>query len=377
MLVRWVLIAALPALDALLLPAQVACRVPPREVLLVAKDRSRYEALFELELEVCAGAEKVDEFLFRGERAARSLPYLSGVRFGFLQMASAPCGSPEVLVERAASAGIRADARWTLEHVPLWSTSRLGRRSHDSWRFSGLALALAQSIGGRPSLLGTSSSADAASATTRFAVLEGSETLRFGVVVEGGGTFRDDAWKERPFAFSGGLDPEVSRALVNVAVDSCGTFPGTFFDPCAGSGTNLYSAALRGIPGIAGGDVDATKVRGCGANLERARVAASVETLDASVPFSKDADCFVLNLPWGERVREEPGGNDRILRNVAGAARKGTPVCVLGRGTARSSDAWARLGFDLRREVDIFPGRAKRGRASFRGCATAHLLVAR
>ena len=123
----------------------------------------------------------------------------------------------------------------------------------------------------------------------------------------------------------------MSRALVNVAVDSCrgleGGAPRSLYDPCAGSGTNLYSAALRGLR-ASGSDRDATKVAGCRRNLDHVRLPGSVATVDASEDAARllhraaDADCCVLNLPWGEKVREAfRGDNDKILANVSRACR--------------------------------------------------------
>ena len=104
------------------------------------------------------------------------------------------------------------DEPWTVEHVPLWSTLRAGARRDDHWRFSGLALALAQTVTGPPALLGASAAPDSC---VRFGVLEG-ETLRFGVLRKGvrgaGAADRDAHWAARPFKFSGALDAEVSRA---------------------------------------------------------------------------------------------------------------------------------------------------------------------
>ena len=130
---------------------------------------------------------------------------------------------------------------------------------------------------------------------------------------------------------------------------------------------------------MAGSDRDATKADGCRRNLEHAGVAfESVGVRDASrdaLPAASDADCAVLNLPWGEKVRQTHGENDRILANVAAHLRSGTPVaCLATDGDGRD---WGRLGYELERAADVTPGTSKRGKASFDGAATCYLLRVR
>ena len=312
----------LPCCAGALLLGAVRCSTAPPTVLdLVLQERQRYEQLFGLELAVCAGATPLDGLLWRGGAGAETaLDRCSSVRRGFAQICEASTAAG--LVEAVRQAGVACETPWTVEHVPLWSTLRAGARRDDHWRFSGLALALAQTVAGPPALLGASAAPDSC---VRFGVLEG-ETLRFGVLRKGvrgaGAADRDAHWAARPFKFSGALDAEVSRAIVNIVVDSRSdaTPPPRLFDPCCGSGTNLWAAACRG-GSVAGSDRDATKADGCRRNLAHAGVALeSVGVRDASrdaLPAASDADCAVLNLPWGEKVRQTHGENDRILANVA------------------------------------------------------------
>ena len=321
----------------------------------------------------------LDGLLWRGGAGAETaLDRCSSVRRGFAQICEASTAAG--LVEAVRQAGVACETPWTVEHVPLWSTLRAGARRDDHWRFSGLALALAQTVTGLPALLGASAAPDSC---VRFGVLEG-ETLRFGVLRKGvrgaGAADRDAHWAARPFKFSGALDAEVSRAIVNIVVDSRSdtTPPPRLFDPCCGSGTNLWAAACRG-GSVAGSDRDATKADGCRRNLAHAGVAfESVGVRDASrdaLPAASDADCAVLNLPWGEKVRQTHGENDRILANVAAHLRSGTPVaCLATDGDGRD---WGRLGYELERAADVTPGTTKRGKASFDGAATCYLLRVR
>ena len=91
---------------------------------LVEKERSRYADLFETELRLCAGAERVDGFLWRGgdDRAAAALDYLSASRCGFMEIATAQ--TAEALVDAVRAAEVRALRPWTVEHVP--SAARVG-----------------------------------------------------------------------------------------------------------------------------------------------------------------------------------------------------------------------------------------------------------
>ena len=130
---------------------------------------------------------------------------------------------------------------------------------------------------------------------------------------------------------------------------------------------------------MAGSDRDAAKADGCRRNLEHAGVAFDdIGVRDASrdaLPAASDADCAVLNLPWGEKVRQTHGENDLILANVATQLRPGTPVaCLATDGDGRD---WGRLGYELERAADVTPGTSKRGKASFDGAATCYLLRVR
>ena len=94
-----------------------------------------------------------------------------------------------------------------------------------------------------------------------------------------------------------------------------------------------------------------------------------------ALPAASDADCAVLNLPWGEKVRQTHGENDRILANVAAHLRSGTPVACLA--TDGGGREWGRLGYEVERAADVTPGTTKRGKASFDGAATCYLLRVR
>ena len=365
----------LPCAGALL--GAVRCRTPPTRLDLVVQERSRYENLFALELAVCTGAAPLDGFLWRGGAGAETaLDRCSSIRRGFAQICEA--STADQLVEAVRHAGIACETPWTVEHVPLWSTLRSGAR-RDDWRFAGLSVALAQTIDGPPALLGAAAAPDNC---VRFGVLEG-ETLRFGVLLNGArgaqAADRDAEWAARTFKFSGALDAEVARAIVNIVVDSrSDSGPPQLFDPCCGSGTNLWAAACRGAT-VVGSHRDATKADGCRRNLEHAGVAfEGIDVRDASsdaLPAASEADCAVLNLPWGEKVRQTHGENDQILANVASHLRSGTPgACLTTDGGARR---WEGLGYDLENEADIMPGSTKRGKASFDGQATCYLLRVR
>lgn len=367
--------ALLPCAGAL---GAVRCRTPPTRLDLVLQERSRYENLFALELAVCAGAAPLDGFLWRGGAGAEAaLVRCSSIRRGFAPICEASSSSG--LLDAVKNAVVTCETPWTVEHVPLWSTLRSGAR-RDDWRFAGLSMALAQTIDGPPALLGAAAAPDSC---VRFGVLEG-ETLRFGVLLNGArgaqAADRDAEWAARPFKFSGALDAEVARAIVNIVVDSRSDTepPPRLYDPCCGSGTNLWAAACRGAT-VAGSDRDATKVDGCRRNLEHAGVAHDIiDVRDASrdaLPAASEADCAVLNLPWGEKVRQTHGENDQILANVASHLQSGTPVACLA--TDGSMRDWASLGYDLENEADIMPGSTKRGKASFDGQATCYLLRVR
>ena len=356
-----------------LLLASTACLIvpptAPPKLLIVSQERSRYEALFALELQVCAEATRLDTMLHEcaGDRLD-ALRGLSACRLAVAPLAEASVDDPAGLVAAVGALDLEAATPWTVEHVPLWSTLTGGRRAHADWRFGGLSLGLAQQISGAPPALGGAS--NAGPGATRFVVLEGDETLRFGsVALEAA---RDDgAWNARPYTFAGALDPAVARALVNVAADCRDPPAASLFDPCCGSGTTLRAAAARGLR-AAGADRDAKAVAGASKNLEA--YDADVFERDGSLPFpAHGAECCVLNPPWGEKVRDDFGANDRILANLAAASAPGTPVALLDR-EPRSEAAFARLGYDVLHACEIFPGKANRGKASFAGAARVSVL---
>ena len=141
----------------------------------MSQERSRYEALFALELQVCAEATRLDTMLHEcaGDRLD-ALRGLSACRLAVAPLAEASVDDPAGLVAAVGALDLEAATPWTVEHVPLWSTLRYGRRTA-TWRFAGLSLALAQAVDGPPALAGT-----AATDAVRFGVLEGDAGLRFG-----------------------------------------------------------------------------------------------------------------------------------------------------------------------------------------------------
>ena len=346
------------------------------ELLLVGKERSRYDELFELEMAVSAKARRVDELLYVGAfgDAQGALPHLSSCRLAVAPLAEAAVGEPAELVAAVRRLGLEAARPWTVEHVPLWRTLRSGARRHATWRFSGLSLALAQAIGGAAPALGGVGAPEPGG--VRFAVLEGAESLRFGCVVHEDDEARDAAWNTRPFSFSGALDPEVARALVNVAADSAAGGAASFYDPCCGSGTLLYAAAHRGLE-ASGSDRNARAVEGARENLRAAAAAGRVFVRDASSDvLAHGAACCVVNPPWGEKVANYAGDNDHVLANLARGSAAGVSVACVDR-EARSPAAWSALGFDVLHACHILPGKASRGKASFDGGAAVTVLRVR
>ena len=145
--------------------------------------------------------------------------------------------------------------------MPLWSPLRAGARRDDHWRFSGLALALAQTVTGPPALLGASAAPDSC---VRFGVLEG-ETLRFGVLRKG---------ERGAGAALGGLYGAAGCAAALQALDiACGAVCGVLasITPGPASGTaeiDARRALRRRLEAIAdsGGD-DAATARTAAARL--------------------------------------------------------------------------------------------------------------
>ena len=334
----------------------------------VMKERRRLNDLFELELSTGFGAEKVDDYLFRWDDE-REPSFAAATRLTVDLVASAP----DVGSFLDQLTGLEVDDYW-LEHVPLWSTLTEGSR-RQPWTWRGLGLRLAKRISGEPAL-------SEATATTRLAVLQSTERLYCGVIVAE--TTNEETWSRRPFSFSGAANLEVAKAMANL-IDCRAK---SVVDPCCGSGTLLYAAALAGAHEVTGFDLNKEAIDGARRNFDHVCVDPSKVHLavrDGRVPSSSSSsssrhdddrfDAMLLNLPWGEKVKElYHGDNDVILRNAQrDLLKQGAMAAVLARDR-RSETNWRRLGYDLLHDVDVGPGGNKRGKASFPGNTSLAIL---
>jgi len=132
---------------------------------------------------------------------------------------------------------------------------------------------------------------------------------------------------DRPFFQPGSMDPDLARALVNIA----GARPdATVFDPMCGTGGILIEAGLVGAD-VVGMDVQEKMVTGSRENLDAALDGGwSILRGDASsLPVVDDAvDAVVFDAPYGRQSKIE-GDLGTLIHDALREARRVAPRCVI------------------------------------------------
>mgnify|MGYP000091377759 CR=1 FL=1 len=149
------------------------------------------------------------------------------------------------------------------------------------------------------------------------------------LAVETDREFADRQPTDRPFFQPGSMDPQLARALVNLA----GAGPEkTILDPMCGTGGLLLEAGRVGATPV-GGDAQTKMVRGTRRNLR--------ELLDgdwhvyrgdaARVPIATDAvDGVVFDAPYGRQSKIEGDLDDLVADALAEARRVASRAVVVG-----------------------------------------------
>lgn len=163
-------------------------------------------------------------------------------------------------------------------------------------------------------------------------------------------------WASRVYTFSAATDIRLAQLALSLALHArhaaaatrvCGnsddppTLPPVVLDPCCGSGTVLFAAALRGLPSI-GCDLNPLAVRGATANLGDA--ARRFEWTPDLMPVVLDHDArsavqhesmqkvgiVLASLPWGRQQRLEHHFHIRdLLQGVARQVPRHTTFALL------------------------------------------------
>jgi len=132
---------------------------------------------------------------------------------------------------------------------------------------------------------------------------------------------------DRPFFQPGSMDPDLARALVNIA----GARPGaTVLDPMCGTGGILIEAGLVGAD-VIGVDVQEKMVRGTRENLAAALDGGwgVLRGDGASLPIASGAaDAVVFDAPYGRQSKIE-GNLGELIQATLEEARRIAPRCVI------------------------------------------------
>jgi hypothetical protein len=364
-----------------LLPAEGTTAAQP--LLLLTKRRTRLREVYDLELDLQLGRHRLAEEAHGlwsvkaaadGEAVLARLPGLACARAAVVELAQAPDAAS--LVAAVAALSISAPDGWSLWFECLDSS----QQSNDSWTTGRVPLscALAQHITGPVNLLNPS---------TLFVLLETRLCLRLCLTVGTGASQKfERLWASRPFTFSAALDTDVAASMVSMltavvasaitrATSSSSSSsnsgsnkhieqPLRLLDPCVGSGTLTAQALQRGHS-VTAFDVNPRCAAGAALNLQcldsSSTQRATIAVHDAQQPFPKQYNVsavqgVMVNLPWGQNLREREGVVEGILLNIARTVRAATPL-VIASGSSLAS-VLQQLGYTVLREAPVSNGKS-------------------
>jgi hypothetical protein len=347
-------------------------------LLLLTKRRTRLREVYYLELDLQLGRHRLAEEahgLWSVKAAADAeavlarLPGLACARAAVIELAQAPDAAS--LVAAVAALSISAPDGWSLWFECLDSS----QQSNGSWKTgrAPLSCALAQHIKGPVNLFDPS---------TLFVVLETRSCLLLCLTAGLGASHQfERLWASRPFTFSAALDTDVAACMISmltaVAVSaahraSSSSSSGSdehkeqslrLLDPCVGSGTLTAQALLRGHS-VTAFDVNPRCAAGAAQNLQYLNSSthrATVAVHDAQQPFPLQYNVsavqgVMVNLPWGQNLREREGVVKGILLNIARTVRAATPV-VIASGSSLAREL-QQLGYTVLREAPVSNGKS-------------------
>ena len=210
--------------------------------ILILKERARLTYLFDYEVRVCAPtAVKIAINIWQTPETKFD-PDLRCLQSIFNQLESGR--GPHALVEKLHHSQLFDAANWAIEYLCLEPyVQACGNRQFSSKL---LLCAVAQRISGRPAL-------HADFADVVFTVIESKSEFFFCLVPKkcyrSPEEFLLKTWACRPFIFSAALNAEIADTICNILKHKCRQHtdnvyekPLVMFDPCCGSGTNLFSA---------------------------------------------------------------------------------------------------------------------------------------
>jgi Conserved hypothetical protein 95 len=350
-------------------------------LLLLTKRRTRLREVYDLELDLQLGRHRLAEEahgLWSVKAAADAeavlarLPGLTCARAAVVELAQAPDAAD--LVAAVAALSISAPDGWSLWFECLDSS----QQSDDSWTTARVPLscALAQHISGPVNLSDPS---------TLFVVLETRLCLRLCLTVGTGASHQfARLWASRPFTFSAALDTDVAACMVSMLTavvasavkrDSSSSSsnsdsakhveqPLRLLDPCVGSGTLTAQALQRGHS-VTAFDINPRCAAGATQNIQyldsSSTQRATIAVHDAQQPFPQQYNVsavqgVMVNLPWGQNLREREGVVEGILLNIARTVRAATPV-VIASGSSLPSGL-VQLGYTVLREAPVSNGKS-------------------
>jgi 16S rRNA G966 N2-methylase RsmD len=361
------------------LPAQTLTAAQP--LLLLTKRRTRLREVYDLELALQLGRHRFAEEAHGlwsvkatsdAEAVLARLPGLTCARAAVIELARAPDAAS--LVAAVVALNISAPNGWSLWFECLDSS----QQSNDSCWTTGrvpLSCALAQHVGGPVNLVAPS---------TLFVVLQTQSCVRLCLTV-GTGPPSDEfqrLWANRPFTFSAALDTDVASCMVSMltavaaSAATCTSSssvsgsdeyieqPLRLLDPCIGSGTLTAQAVQRGHSVVAF-DINPRCAAGAAQNLQylgsSTQQRASIAVHDAQTPFPVQYNVstvqgVMVNLPWGQNLREREGAVEGILLNIAHTVRAATPLVIASRSSL--AEVLLQLGFTVLREAPVTNGKS-------------------
>eukprot|EP01041_Mallomonas_annulata_P000474 gene474-885_t len=345
------------------------------------KEKSRLSNLFHLELLSSINFEKSinNENIWITTTNIPSTS-LSSIRSVLKVLATG--NGPSELLCNIKDLKLKCGNGWIIDHEcssPLGGIDNYNFRKL-SFTSKTLACFISQLISGAPSL-------NPLHANITYCVYETMHTLYFGelnrsIKIQSDET--DKFWARRPYEFSAASSIDMSTAIINILrsrlhrKNNKNQDTLVLYDPCCGSGTNLFVANRLGMQAM-GSEISQLSLTGAAKNLRYASIDVAVQeenfeneilqtssskdvlncndvhhhliplflqdatrladiAHDPTVPaFSLAAllpsvDCVVANLPWGENISEEYyGGNGRILQSLGAVLRSGCECAFVTR----------------------------------------------
>ena len=210
---------------------------------MVTKELARFSDLYHLENLECLHARHfIAPRLYTCESFPPSLPV--GVKYCLRLLCDGE--SPAELLNNVKSLSLGPDACWALEYdclSPLSTERELNSRK--SFTSKSLSFAIAQTIKCAPCL-------NPIDALISYYIIETKERLYFGEKehLPNNNEFlqAEKLWSSRPFIFSAATNFEMSSAIINILGTRCEAKLKLkanqliFYDPCCGTGTNLFVA---------------------------------------------------------------------------------------------------------------------------------------